>query len=251
MAAQLHPAARAAVNAADPVPGTHLVDVGCGTGNAAVLAAERGARVTGVDPAKRLLDVARARATAGGLTATFVTGEASAIPLPDGCADVVVSVFGVIFATDASGAAAEMARVAGASGRIVLCAWIPGGALSDVMRVRGQTLARARGATGGPPPFAWHDAGALQELLGSHGFSTETHEQEIAFSDDSPEAFLDADMRAHPLWVAARAVLEPRGEIGALRDRALEILAAANEQPGGFRVSGRYVLATATRASAP
>ena len=60
-AAQLEPAARAVVERAAPAAGEHVVDVGCGTGNAALLAAERGARVTGVDPAPRLLDVARER----------------------------------------------------------------------------------------------------------------------------------------------------------------------------------------------
>ena len=56
--------------------------------------------MTGVDPAPRLLDVARERAAARGLDATFALGEAAALPLADGEADVVLSVFGVIFASD-------------------------------------------------------------------------------------------------------------------------------------------------------
>src|SRR3954452_16573973 len=63
-ALQLLPAARVVVDRAAPRPGERVVDVGCGTGNAALLAAERGARVTGVDPAARLLDVAREEAAA-------------------------------------------------------------------------------------------------------------------------------------------------------------------------------------------
>ena len=54
-AAQLLPAARVAVDLAAPSSGERLVDVGCGTGNAALLAAASGAAVTGVDPARRLL----------------------------------------------------------------------------------------------------------------------------------------------------------------------------------------------------
>src|SRR4051794_39954624 len=92
-AARLEPAARVVVESAAPEAGERLVDVGCGTGNAALLAAERGARVTGVDPAARLLDVARERAAARGLTATFARGDAAALPLGDGEADVVLSVF--------------------------------------------------------------------------------------------------------------------------------------------------------------
>src|SRR5215207_5902483 len=97
-ATRLEPAARVVVEAAAPVAGERVVDVGCGTGNAALLAAERGAVVTGVDPAPRLLDVARAEAAARGLDVTFARGQAAEIPLEDGEADVMLSVFGVIFA---------------------------------------------------------------------------------------------------------------------------------------------------------
>jgi SAM-dependent methyltransferase len=58
----LLPASSAVISRAAPAPGEHVIDVGCGTGNAALLAAERGAQATGVDPAERPLDVARAQA---------------------------------------------------------------------------------------------------------------------------------------------------------------------------------------------
>ena len=89
-AAQLLPAARVVVDRAAPVDGERVVDVGCGTGNAAPLVAARGARVTGVDPAARLLEVAREQATAQGLDATFALGEAAALPLADDDVDVGV-----------------------------------------------------------------------------------------------------------------------------------------------------------------
>ena len=79
-ATRLEPAARVVVEAAAPVAGERVVDVGCGTGNAALLAAERGASVTGVDPAPRLLEVARAQAAARGLDATFAPGHAAELP---------------------------------------------------------------------------------------------------------------------------------------------------------------------------
>jgi ubiquinone/menaquinone biosynthesis C-methylase UbiE len=70
-AEQLLPAARAVVDRAALRPGERVVDLGCGTGNAALLAAACGAHVTCVDPAARLLDVARDRAASEGATITF------------------------------------------------------------------------------------------------------------------------------------------------------------------------------------
>jgi len=111
IAEQFLPAARVLVESAAPGPGERVVDVGCGTGNAALLAAALGARVIGVDPASRLLEVAREDAAARGLDAEFAVGDAAELPLDDGSADLVVSVFGVIFAPDAAAAVAELARV--------------------------------------------------------------------------------------------------------------------------------------------
>lgn len=244
-AEQLLPAARVAVDRAAPAEGEHVVDVGCGTGNAALLAAARGARVTGVDPAERLLEVARQAAREAGLDATFVAGEAAALPLRDGEADVVLSVFGVIFAPDPSAAAAELVRVTGSAGRIVLTAWIPEGAISELTRVSRQAVMEALGAPPGPQPFAWQDRDALAGLFGPLGFDVEVAEEQIAFTASSPREYLDVESGDHPLWVAGRAVLEPLGRVDALRDRALEILQRRNEDPDAFRVTSRYVVATA------
>ena len=145
-ALRLLPAAELLVEEADVRGGDRVVDVGCGTGNAALLAAARGARVAGVDPALRLLEVARERAAAETLNVTFLAGEAAALPLADESADVVLSVFGVVFAPDAEEAAGELARVTASHGRILLTAWIPGGAVSRVNQVAQEAVLRALGA---------------------------------------------------------------------------------------------------------
>jgi SAM-dependent methyltransferase len=241
------PAARLVVDRAAPVAGERVVDVGCGTGNAALLAAERGARVTGVDPAARLLGVARAEAAARGLDAEFFEGDAGSLPLPDDEADLVVSVFGVIFAPDPQVAAAEMARVLAPDGRIVISAWIPEGAISAVNRLSREAVARALELPPAPPPFAWHEQDALEGLLGPHGFDVSLEEATISFTGPSPREYLQAEAESHPMALAGRAVLEPRGEDGALLASMLEVLEEANEDPGAFRVTSRYVIATARR----
>jgi SAM-dependent methyltransferase len=241
------PAARVVVGRAALVAGERVVDVGCGTANAALLAAASGARVTGIDPAQRLLDVAREQAAARGLDATFALGEAAALPLEDGAADVVLSVFGVIFASDPPAAAAEIARVTAPTGRIVLSAWVPEGAIHDAVRAAQETVRKAAGVPPGPPPFPWHHRDALAELFAPYDFEVATEEERLAFTANSPRDYLDAESANHPLAVAGRAVLEPRGEAQALRDRMLAIYEAANEDPDGFRVTSHYIVATARR----
>ena len=246
-AAELLPAARVVVERAAIAEGETVVDVGCGTGNAALLAAALGARVTGVDPAARLLEVARGRAADEGLQATFVAGDAASIPLEEATADVMLSVFGVIFAPDPVAAAAELARVTAPDGRILLSAWIPEGPISQMGRAAREAIGRALGTPPGPPQFMWHDRDALAGLFGPHGFEVSLDSEQISFEAPSLDEYLDGEFDNHPLSVAGRALLESRGEAGTLRDRAREILAAGNENPNGFRVSSSYVVATVRR----
>ena len=246
-AARLLPAAKVLVERASPTAAEYVVDIGCGTGNAALLAAERGARVIGVDPAPRLLEVARTQAEERGLDATYALGDAADLPLPDGQIDVAISAFGLIFAPDPHAAAAELARVSAPTARIVLSAWIPGGPLAEVARVGAEAVARAVGAPAGPEPFSWHDRDALQDLLGPHGFTVSVEEHRLAFTGSSAREYLDADSANHPLAVSARAVLEPLGAAAGVHRRMLEIYEAANEDPAAFRITSRYVIATAAR----
>ena len=158
IADQLLPAARVAVEHAAPKPGERVVDVGCGTGSAALLAASLGARVIGVDPASRLLEVARTAAATRGLDAEFAAGHAADLPLEDASADLVISVFGVIFAPDPGPAAAELARVTALSGRIVLSAWTPEGAISRAARL-------ARDRADADLQHARHPGGGRRDIL--------------------------------------------------------------------------------------
>src|SRR4051812_15054968 len=170
-ASVLRPAAAAVVAAATPRPGEHVVDIGTGTGTAALLVAQRGARVTGVDPAPRLLAVAEGEAEAARLkTARFLPGDAGALPVPDATADAVVSSFGVTFAPDAAAAAAEMDRVLRPYGRIALSAWIPEGAIASFVRVGRSAVQEALGTPPPPEPFPWHERAAVARLLEPYGF---------------------------------------------------------------------------------
>jgi SAM-dependent methyltransferase len=248
VAPQLLPAAQAAIELAGLTSGQHIVDVGCGTGNAALLAAQHpGVRVTGIDPAPRLLEVARAAAAAQGLDATFVPGDAASLPLPDGDADVVLSVFAVIFAPDPVAAAAELARITAQDGKIVLTAWIPEGAVMEGMKVLGEAIGQASGSTSGPSFFDWHQADDVSALLQPHGLEVSVHERSLTFQAPTLQAFWQASFLDHPLMVATKSLLQAHGLLDDVQASARAILEAGNESPDAFQVTSRYVVITATR----
>ncbi len=247
IAEQLFPAAEVVVESAQLSAGERVVDIGCGTGNAALLAAERGASVTGVDPAQRLLNVAAAVAAERGLDATFVSGDAADIPLEEGSADVALSVFGVIFAPDPGDAASEIDRVLTADGRALFAAWVPGGPISDAIRLGRRTLAEIRGDPPLSPPFAWHDREVLAGLFEPHGFSVSVTEHPMPFHAPSVDEFMRIEGENHPLAQAARPVLEKAGRAEEVREGMRRINEEGNEDPDAFRITSRYVVAELRR----
>jgi SAM-dependent methyltransferase len=129
-------------------PGTRVLDLGCGDGTTALPAARLGAEVLGVDIAANLVAAGRERAAAAGLTnLRFQEGDASDLAdLPDDAFDLVVSIFGAMFAPRPFDVAAEMVRVARPGGRIVMGNWIPG----DPTLVA--QILKISGAYSPPPP---------------------------------------------------------------------------------------------------
>jgi ubiquinone/menaquinone biosynthesis C-methylase UbiE len=248
IAEQLLPAAEVVVDIADPAAGETFVDVGCGTGNAALLVAERGARVIGIDPAERLLEVAAAAAEERDLEAEFVPGEAASMPVSIAEADAVVSVFGVIFAPDPAAAAAEIDRVTSPAGRVLLAAWIPDeGPISRAVRLARQTVAEILDQPPAAPPFAWHDLETVSNLFEPYGFEASLTEHTLAFGAPSVDEFMRIEGENHPLAIAARPVLEGAGRAEEVREGMRRIYEEGNEDPNAFRVTSRYVVAEIER----
>src|SRR6478735_771912 len=108
--------------------GLKVLDLGCGDGTTALPEAKLGADVLGVDIAGNLVAAGNKRAAAAGLTnCKFQEGDASNLQgLPDQSFDLVVSIFGAMFAPKPNDVAREMVRVTRAGGRIVMGNWIPG-----------------------------------------------------------------------------------------------------------------------------
>jgi SAM-dependent methyltransferase len=241
----LEPVAEIVAAAAGVVRGETALDLGCGTGNAAIALAKAGANVVAVDPAARLLQVTRERAAAAGVVLDVRSGEAAAIPLEDASAGLIVSVFAAIFAPDPAAALTEMKRVLAPGGRILLTAWIPGYGMGKAYESLGRAMAQALGHPVQPDRFAWHDHASLSALAEPLGLSVSIDEHSIKFTADSPEAQVDFDATTHPMWIDSFAQLAAVGAgEDVLRVPALQALREVNEDPAAFRTTSRYVIAT-------
>lgn len=246
MAVTLDEASQRAIEAAGVSADTRVLDLGCGTGNAAIAAAKRGARVVAVDPAERLVGVCRARAEREGVTVETKLGDAGNIPAQDGTFDVVVSVFAVIFAPDAERAAAEMARVVRRGGRIVITSWVPAGPIAEAgALLRAAMAALTPSATRAAP--AWGDPTFIRKLLSPYG-EVGIEEAALTFEAASPEAWFAEQEAAHPIWRGVReSLVERPGAWERLRAESIAKLSAGNEDPAKFRATSRYLVIVVDR----
>lgn len=151
--------------------GLDVLDLGCGDGTTALPAAQRGAKVLGVDIAQNLVAAGNARAKAEGLSnLRFQQGDASDLrDLADNSFDLVISIFGAMFAPHPLDVAKEMARVTRSGGRIVMGNWIPG----DPTLVA-QILKLSAGYTPPPPegfvsPMSWGNEDTVRERFTAAG----------------------------------------------------------------------------------
>ena len=116
-------------------PGAQLLDVGCGGGQLALLAASAGARVTGFDIAPNLLELARKRARTQNLSIHFDAGDVDAMPYKDDSFEVVVSLFRAMFAAQPLQTANEMLRVLKPGGRLIMANWTPDGFIGQMVKL--------------------------------------------------------------------------------------------------------------------
>jgi len=146
----------------DVPAGCRLLDVACGSGQLALLAARDGVDVTGVDIAPNLVARARARAQAEGLKACFIEGDAEALPFEDSSFDVVTSVVGAMFAPRPELVASELLRVCSPGGTIALVNWTPEGFIGQMFK----TFARFIAPSGMPAPVLWGEEAVVRKRLG-------------------------------------------------------------------------------------
>jgi SAM-dependent methyltransferase len=143
--------------------GARVLDVACGTGNLALIAARRGCVVSGIDIASNLIDQARARASAAGLRLHFEEGDAEALRFVGGQFDASVSMFGVMFAPRPGLAVAELSRVTKPGGQVALANWTPEGFIGQMFQVFKAHLPPP--PPGVPSPMLWGDEATARSRL--------------------------------------------------------------------------------------
>ena len=253
IAASMRGSGEALVGELGIAPGMRMLDLGCGDGTTAVPAAKLGAEVTGVDIAANLVAAGNARAEAAGLTDLhFEEGDASDLEgLDDADYDLVLSMFGAMFAPQPGDVAKEMVRVTKPGGRIVMGNWIPG----DPTLVA-QILKIAANYTPPPPegfvsPMTWGVESDVKARFAAAGipeanitFARDTFRFEF---DGTPVEYLGQFRQFYGPTMNAFAAAEANGKAADLQ-RDLEALFNRVSE-GGARTSipATFLRVTATK----
>lgn len=164
VAAGLADAHEVIVEAVGPPDGRRWLDVACGTGELAAMAATRGADVVAIDFSPGLIDTAKGNAAEAGLSIDFRVGDAEALDLPDANFDIVTSTCGAMFAPDQDATASELGRVAKPGGRLAMVNWTPEGGVGELFAVMKPFMPPP--AEGVPSPFEWGKPERVEALLG-------------------------------------------------------------------------------------
>jgi ubiquinone/menaquinone biosynthesis C-methylase UbiE len=215
--------------------GLKVLDLGCGDGTTAIPSAKRGADVLGVDIARNLVEAGTRRASEQGLTnIRFQEGDATNLgELKDRSFDLVVSLFGAMFAPRAFEVAKEMVRVTKPGGRIVMGNWIP----NDPTLVA--QLLKISSAYSPPPPegfispMTWGHEGNVIERFTGAGIP----KQQIACVRDtyvfnyphSPSGFVDEFRRYYGPTMNAFEAAEKNGRAEELRKELEELFERHNQ----------------------
>lgn len=152
------------VRAAGITPMHRVLDVGAGSGNAALAAAEAGADVVACDPVSALLERGRAVADARGLSLDWLPADAQRLPFGADTFDVVLSCAGVMFAPDQAAAARELVRVCRPGGTIAVASWTADGAMGRLFALL-ERYAPARTDGRVAAPTAWGHPARVRALF--------------------------------------------------------------------------------------
>jgi SAM-dependent methyltransferase len=235
IAATMRESGAALINRIGVTKGMKVLDLGCGDGTTAIPAAKSGANVLGVDIARNLVETGNKRAAEEGLTnIKFQEGDATNLQgLPDQTFDLVISIFGAMFAPKPADVAKEMVRVTKPGGRIVMGNWIP----NDPTLVA-QILKISSAYTPPPPegfvsPMTWGVESHVIERFAGAGVPAD----KISFERDTftfnypgtPSAFVDEFRKFYGPTMNAFEAAEKNGRAADLQKELEELFNSQNK----------------------
>ena len=238
------PLAPRLVSAAGVRPGDSVLDVATGTGHVAIEAARMFCDVTGIDYVADLVDVARRRAAAEGLSIAFEVADAESLPFAEGSFDRVLSAIGVMFTADHDRAAAELVRVCRPGGTIGIASWTAEGFIGRLLKTVGAHVPAPPVAL---PPTRWGNEDVVRELLGEEVVDVTSSTHVVTQLFTSAEAFADFMLTYYgPTYTAAQRLAASgrsafRADIVALAEDA------GQTTDDTFAADWEYRVVTATR----
>ncbi len=225
-------------------PGARLLDVGCGAGQLALIAARNDLSVTGCDIATNWLQKARARAHAEGLPITFEEGDAESLPYEDGQFDAVVSLIAAMFAPRPDLVAAEMTRVCRPGGTIAMANWTAEGFVGQMFKAISKYIA----PSGMPSPVLWGNPGVVRERFRDGVSDLKLARQQYHFRYPfPPETVVDFFRSNYGPTARAFDSLDVAAQ-AKLRSELVALWSAYNKAADGTtEVDGEYLELIATR----
>jgi SAM-dependent methyltransferase len=232
------------VDSVDGGPGKRWLDVGCGTGELAFVAAATGAEVVGTDLSPTLAETARRQATERDGDVTFEVADAEALPYEDASFDIVTSSVGAIFAPDHRAVASQLARVCRPGGQLALTAWTSDGEVDEFFRIIGSYAPP-------PPPDAgvaasWGEPGYAESLLGEAFEVTVTQHDTPWRVESAEEMWTEISEGFGPIKSLLGALEPERAE--AFEDELVTFF-RDEETDGGISMARPYLLIRGRRRS--
>jgi SAM-dependent methyltransferase len=247
----LRPGAVLLVDRLAPGPGTRHLDVATGNGNVALLSAQRGCAVTGLDLTDEFFPDARERARRAGVEFELIRGDAEQLPYPRDSFDLVTSTYGIQFAPHHRAAAGEMDRVLRPGGRIGMCNWTSRSWTAHFQEVLSSYFPSPTGNQG--QPMLWGDERYLAELFGP-GFELHTERLELWYQFPDAEGLIAFFESCFGPFIAARNTISPPGRWRELRAELVEMtedFVTTDERGTGIPVEYLLVLGRKKAATEP
>ena len=222
----------------DLKPGSEVLDVAAGNGNASLAFARRWCNVTSTDYVDTLLLNGQERALAEGLDIHYMLADAENLMVDYGTYDAVVSTFGVMFAPNQKKAASELLRACKRGGKIGMANWTPEGFIGQLFKIIGKHVAPPLGVKS---PALWGTGNWIGQQFGSVSSEIVIIEKQFYFRYPSPKFFVDFFRKYYGPVHKAFLTLNKDGQ-DALEKDILELIKDLNvAKDGSMKVPSDYL----------